>query len=235
MSDEFDATLDRIDPQTDQVDRVVSPGKLAAGHGGGRVRRLGRGAAVRRGQPPRRHLDRGERLTCLQPDPAQAYDLGEHSGARHRLRRSGRVPPVGRRGRAHARPGPGHDAAAPGRRRHDVHVHAPPGNPLLQRHARAGVRLPPRHPAPAQLRRPYPDYYEGILGAPACHQHPRRCDLSAGIVTDDAAGTVTFRLGQADPDFLYKLALLLAAPAPPGAPGHAHQTARRSCPAPART
>ena len=66
-----------------------------------------------------------------------------------------------------------------------------------------------------------PGYYEGILGGPACHRHPRRCDLSAGIVTNDAAGTVTFHLGQADPDFLYKLALLLAAPAPPGAPDHA--------------
>src|SRR6516225_10215706 len=65
-----------------------------------------------------------------------------------------------------------------------------------------------------------PAYYEGILGAPACHQHPRRCDLSAGIVTNDAAGTVTFHLGRADPDFLDKLALLMAAPAPPGAAGH---------------
>ena len=83
------------------------------------------------------------------------------------------------------------------------------GNPLLQRHARAGVRLPPRHPAPAQHRPAVgiPDYYDGILGARACQQHPKRCDLSAGIVTDDAAGTVTFRLAQADPDFLYKLAL----------------------------
>jgi peptide/nickel transport system substrate-binding protein len=66
-----------------------------------------------------------------------------------------------------------------------------------------------------------PPYYEGILGAPACEQHPGRCDLSAGIVTDDAAGTVMFRLAQADPEFLYKLALPLASPAPPGAPAHA--------------
>ena len=80
----------------------------------------------------------------------------------------------------------------------------------------------------------YPPYYEGILGGPACHQHPRRCDLSAGIVTNDAAGTVTFHLGQADPDFLYKLALLLAVPAPPGAPTIS-STVRRSCPAPAPT
>ena len=65
-----------------------------------------------------------------------------------------------------------------------------------------------------------PAYYEGILGGQACSLHPRRCDLHAGIVTNDAAGTITFHLGQADPDFLYKLALVLAAPAPPGAPGH---------------
>jgi len=65
-----------------------------------------------------------------------------------------------------------------------------------------------------------PAYYEGILGAPACHQNPRQCDLSAGIVTNDAAGTVTFHLGRADPDFLDKLALLMAAPAPPGAASH---------------
>jgi peptide/nickel transport system substrate-binding protein len=67
----------------------------------------------------------------------------------------------------------------------------------------------------------YPPYYEGILGGQACQRDPRRCDLSAGIITNDAAGTVTFHLGHADRDFLYKLALLLAAPAPPGAPDHA--------------
>ena len=63
-------------------------------------------------------------------------------------------------------------------------------------------------------------YYEGLLGGSACIKHPDRCDLSAGIVTDDAAGRVTFRLVQADPDFLYKLGLPLAVPAPPGAPSH---------------
>ena len=63
-------------------------------------------------------------------------------------------------------------------------------------------------------------YYEGILGGSACIKHPKRCDLSAGIVTDDAAGRVTFRLVQADPDFLYKLGLPLAVPAPPGTPSH---------------
>src|SRR5262249_18294525 len=65
-----------------------------------------------------------------------------------------------------------------------------------------------------------PDYYEGIRGALACTRHPRRCDLAGGIVTDDAARTVIFHLRQADPDFLDKLALLMAAPAPPGAANH---------------
>jgi len=59
-------------------------------------------------------------------------------------------------------------------------------------------------------------YYQGILGAQKCHQQPKRCDLSVGIGTNDAAGTVTFHLRQADPDFLYKLALILATPAPLG-------------------
>ncbi len=47
-----------------------------------------------------------------------------------------------------------------------------------------------------------PGYYEGILGGQTCHQHPQRCDLSAGIITNDAARTVTFHLADADPDFL---------------------------------
>jgi peptide/nickel transport system substrate-binding protein len=66
----------------------------------------------------------------------------------------------------------------------------------------------------------WPFFYEGILGGQACHRNPRRCDLAAGIVTNDAARTVTFRLGQADPDFLEHIAQLTAAPAPPGAAGH---------------
>ncbi len=65
-----------------------------------------------------------------------------------------------------------------------------------------------------------PGYYDGILGAPACKRQPQRCDLSSGMVVDDAAGTITFHLAQADPDFLYNLAMLFAVPAAPGAPPH---------------
>jgi peptide/nickel transport system substrate-binding protein len=67
-----------------------------------------------------------------------------------------------------------------------------------------------------------PSFYAGIKGADACApvgdppvavQH---CDLSAGVVADDAANTVTFHLSAPDPDFLYRLALPFARPIPPG-------------------
>jgi len=47
-------------------------------------------------------------------------------------------------------------------------------------------------------------FYGGIEGAEACNR--KRCDLSRGIVTNDAARTVTFHLSAPDPIFLYKLA-----------------------------
>jgi YVTN family beta-propeller protein len=65
---------------------------------------------------------------------------------------------------------------------------------------------------------PTPNYYQGIIGASACFGHAASCNLSAGIVTDDRDGTVTFRLTQPDPDFLYKLAEPFAVPAAAGAP-----------------
>jgi peptide/nickel transport system substrate-binding protein len=60
--------------------------------------------------------------------------------------------------------------------------------------------------------------YTGIVGASQCAQAPARCDLSAGIVADDTAGTVTFYLVAPDADFLYKLALAFADAIPPGTP-----------------
>jgi YVTN family beta-propeller protein len=52
-----------------------------------------------------------------------------------------------------------------------------------------------------------PVFYGAIVGAKACGRRPAHCDLSAGIVIDDASRTVTFHLTEPDPDFLYKLAL----------------------------
>ncbi|ANS64450.1 extracellular solute-binding protein [Streptomyces lincolnensis] len=60
-----------------------------------------------------------------------------------------------------------------------------------------------------------PVYFTRVIGGAACLDHPERCDLSRGIVTDDTASTVTFRLTEPDPDFLGKLTLFVV-PTPPG-------------------
>jgi YVTN family beta-propeller protein len=65
--------------------------------------------------------------------------------------------------------------------------------------------------------------YDEIAGGAQCRTHPKRCDLSRGIVADDAAHTVTFHLVQPDPNFLYKLALPFAYVLPSGTP---HRPAR---------
>jgi YVTN family beta-propeller protein len=59
-------------------------------------------------------------------------------------------------------------------------------------------------------------YYEGIVGAAQCEKHPGRCDLSHGIVADNAARTVTFHLVAADPDFFEHVALDFAYAVPTG-------------------
>jgi peptide/nickel transport system substrate-binding protein len=60
------------------------------------------------------------------------------------------------------------------------------------------------------------DAFRGIRGAKSCNSH--RCDLSAGVVTDDTARTVTFHLYAPDPDFRYKLASVSATIVPAGTP-----------------
>jgi peptide/nickel transport system substrate-binding protein len=68
-----------------------------------------------------------------------------------------------------------------------------------------------------RVRSPGVSYYTGIAGAPTCVRQPRTCDLSRGIETDDAAGTVDFHLRAPDPDFLFKLTVLgFSVPVPAG-------------------
>jgi peptide/nickel transport system substrate-binding protein len=62
-------------------------------------------------------------------------------------------------------------------------------------------------------------YVSGIVGADGCTPG-RPCDLSEGIETDDAAGTVTFHLAEREPDFLYRLALAFAYAVPADTPDH---------------
>ena len=63
-------------------------------------------------------------------------------------------------------------------------------------------------------------YFTGLVGADACTK--TRCDLSRGIVADQATRTVTFHLRAPDPDFLYKLTAPSASAVPVDTPIHAH-------------
>ena len=215
VTDEFDATLDRIDPQTGRVVRAVqlgsSPGSMAV---------TGSGVWVA-ARPYAAASHRGGTLTVASgflpdADPTQASvsqtiaALADVYDGLVAMRRSGGaagltlVPDLAV---MLPRPADGGTTYTFTLRRG---IRYSNGTLVLASDIRRGIeRL---LGFSSQL------YYEGILGASACQQHPARCDLSAGIVTDDAAGTVTFHLGHADPDFLYKLALPLASPAPPGAP-----------------
>jgi ABC-type transport system substrate-binding protein len=71
---------------------------------------------------------------------------------------------------------------------------------------------------------PGPSLWPTIVGAEACltpdGSPVARCDLSEGILVDDAGRTVTFRLTEPDGDFLLKLVLPAAFPVPSDIPMH---------------
>jgi YVTN family beta-propeller protein len=219
VSDEFDGTLDRINPRSGQVDRRVRLGSSPQG-----MIAAGSGVWVA-ARPFAAASHRGGTLTVVSgyipadADPVRAYETGVSVPALATaydglvdLRRRGDpqgltlVPDLAR---TLPRPADGGRTYMFTLRRGIRYstgalVRASDFRRGLQRELSFGTAV---------------FYYQGILGAPACPQHPVSCDLSAGIVTNERAGTVTFHLSRPDPDFLYKLALVLVAPAPPGAPG----------------
>jgi peptide/nickel transport system substrate-binding protein len=67
---------------------------------------------------------------------------------------------------------------------------------------------------------PANSFYEGVVGGPACAKSASACDLSKGVVTNDAAGTVTFHLTAPDPEFMDKLALPFVVAVPGSTPPH---------------
>jgi YVTN family beta-propeller protein len=67
----------------------------------------------------------------------------------------------------------------------------------------------------ALYRSVHRDLYGVLVGGEDCWEEPRQCDLSRGVVTDEETGTISFHLVEPDPEFLYKLTLPFAYPAPP--------------------
>jgi len=65
-------------------------------------------------------------------------------------------------------------------------------------------------------------YFNKVVGAEACMNVDglpvERCDLQAGVLTDEQTRTVTFHLTEPDADFPYKLAVPPAFPVPEGTP-----------------
>ena len=217
VSDEFGATLHRIDPDTNHVSRVISLGSTPRG-----IVAAGSGVWVA-AQPFAAASHRGGTLTEVssdlpQLDPVHDLDLASPALAAVYDGLVAFRKAAGAQG----------NTLVP-----DLAVVLPrpaDGGTTYTFTLRRGIRYSTgtlvrasdfRRGIQRQLSfGDVPSYYEGILGGQVCRKHPKSCDLHAGILTDDAAGTVTFRLGQADPDFPDKLALLMAAPAPPGAAGH---------------
>jgi len=218
VSDQFNATLDRIDPRTDLVDRVIPVGSSPLG-----IAAAGSGVWVA-ARPFAAASHRGGTLTevsagfPLQLDPV--HDVSPVATPALAAVYDGLV--------AFRKAG----GTQGGTLVPDLAVTLPrpaDGGTAYTFTLRRGIRYSTGAPVRASdfrrgLQRElslgdFPDYYEGIRGAQACHQNPR-CALAAGIVTNDAARTVTFHLRRADPDFLDGLAMLFAVPAPPGTPGH---------------
>jgi peptide/nickel transport system substrate-binding protein len=69
-----------------------------------------------------------------------------------------------------------------------------------------------------KMNGPATGIYGAILGAAACVKKPAACDLSKGVVVDDATHSVTIKLARRDPDFLNKLAMTFGAVVPSGTP-----------------
>src|SRR5262249_57144908 len=69
-----------------------------------------------------------------------------------------------------------------------------------------------------RVRAGWSGLFTDIVGADKCTVD--RCDLSHGIVVDDARRTITFHLTSPDQGFRGKMTLIGTAPVPPGTPFH---------------
>ena len=105
---------------------------------------------------------------------------------------------------------PRHLGARAHRRRKDVHVQPAAGHPLLHRRRGPRLRLRPRCQArPAHTRNGRPDFYAGIIGARPASTTPRPVTSARALTPTMPPGRITFHLRAPDPQFLYKLTLLV--------------------------
>jgi hypothetical protein len=203
VSDEFGATVDRIDPQNDQVVRVIqlgsSPeGMIAAGQGLWVAARPFTAASHRGGTltvagdlvPALKQQTRRGRTTPW-PFPRSRPPMTALSPSAGRAARKASPSCRTWPGRCRARPTAAGRTISSSRRG----IRYSTGAPLRASDFRRGLQRELSFGSSSL-------YYQGILGARACLRHPASCDLSAGIVTDDTAGTVTLHLSRPDPDFL---------------------------------
>jgi ABC-type transport system substrate-binding protein/DNA-binding SARP family transcriptional activator len=89
------------------------------------------------------------------------------------------------------------------------------GRPVRASDVRASVERLWKIHSPAAVT---PEFHLGVLGEARCDRAPRHCDLSRGIVTDDASGTVRFRLAHPNPLFQRLLTLVFYDVLPAGTP-----------------
>jgi YVTN family beta-propeller protein len=217
VSNQFDGTLVRLDPRTNQVTRRLSIGKQLGG-----VAISDGTVVVSVGQSGSAH--RGGSLTVRNPaivnsiDTAVAYSTTEWLLLR--MTNDGLVAFNETSGLAGARLVP------------DLAVSLPTptdrGKTYVFR-LRSNIRFSSGRTVEASdvratFERDFEiggiPYYDGIVGAAHCVEHPKGCNLSHGIVVNDAARTLTFHLVAPDPNFLYELALPFAYVLPRGTPTH---------------
>jgi YVTN family beta-propeller protein len=97
------------------------------------------------------------------------------------------------------------------------------GQPLLAGDFRRGLQRLFRDGSPGT------SVYAGLVGAGACLRDPDGCNLSQGIVTNNAKGTVVFHFTEPAPEFLDQLTeFAFSAPVPPGTPDR--EPGRRTVP-----
>ena len=99
-------------------------------------------------------------------------------------------------------------------------------HPLLERQADQGIRRPLHVRARLRDRQVSRPVLRRHRRRARCEKNPKRCDLSQGIVADDATKTVAFHLVASDPEFLDKLALPFAYLVPAGTPARDTRTLR---------